>query len=66
MIIYKVDDITVRNIEIQDEQTLVVWLSDPKVLEFYAGRDRPHDLAMVREQYSTEMIMKFAASGFDI
>lgn len=27
------------------------WLSDPRVLEFYAGRDRPHDEDMIREHY---------------
>ncbi|HEX7064538.1 MAG TPA: GNAT family N-acetyltransferase [Bacillales bacterium] len=49
--IYKTDEITVRKLEKEDEQLLVAWLSDPQVLQFYEGRDRPHDLEMVREHF---------------
>lgn len=27
------------------------WLNDPRVLEFYEGRDRPHSLQMVRDNF---------------
>jgi aminoglycoside 6'-N-acetyltransferase len=35
----------------EDAPMLVKWLSDPVVLEFYEGRDRPHDLALVRKHF---------------
>ena len=35
-----------------DYDLLALWLSDPRVLEFYEGRDNPHDLDRVREKYS--------------
>jgi aminoglycoside 6'-N-acetyltransferase len=54
MIIYKAQEITVRKIELHDQLTLVTWLTDPRVLEFYGGRDRPHDLELVREQFYIE------------
>lgn len=51
MNLYKSGDITVRELEESDEHLLVAWLSNPILLEFYEGRDRPHDLAMVREHF---------------
>lgn len=51
MLIYKTSDITVRELERADEQFLVAWLSNPTLLEYYEGRDRPHDLEMVREHF---------------
>ncbi|OMF18049.1 GNAT family N-acetyltransferase [Paenibacillus amylolyticus] len=42
---------TVRFLEIENEQHLVKWLTDPKVLQYYEGRDRPHDLERVREHF---------------
>lgn len=27
------------------------WLSDPRVLEFYEGRDNPHDVEMIRHAF---------------
>lgn len=51
MILYKTGEITVRNIEIEDERLLVKWLSDAVVLEYYEGRDNPHDLEMVRDHF---------------
>lgn len=50
-LIYKINKITVRKLEKADERLLVSWLSDPRVLQFYEGRDRPHDLEMVREHF---------------
>ena len=54
MIIYKASELTVRKIEIRDEQIIVGWLTDPRVLEFYEGRDRPQDIDLVREHYYAE------------
>jgi len=49
MIVYKTDDLLVRTLETSDQELLVKWLSDPRVLEYYGGRDRPHDLELVKE-----------------
>jgi aminoglycoside 6'-N-acetyltransferase len=35
----------------EDAACLVKWLSDPQVLQYYEGRDRPHDLAMVLDSF---------------
>lgn len=43
--------LTLRHIDEADAPLLVRWLSDPRVLTFYEGRDRPHDLAMVRAAF---------------
>jgi aminoglycoside 6'-N-acetyltransferase len=51
MLIYKTTEITVRKLEKGDEELLVTWLSNPVLLEYYEGRDRPHDLEMVREHF---------------
>ncbi|WP_340401179.1 GNAT family N-acetyltransferase [Paenibacillus sp. FSL H8-0079] len=51
MNVYESDEITVRFLKIEDEHHLVKWLSDPEVLQYYEGRDRPHDLERVREHF---------------
>jgi len=40
-----------RTLEPEDSAWLVKWLSDPVVLEFYEGRDRPHDLNLVKQHF---------------
>ncbi|WAH39182.1 GNAT family N-acetyltransferase [Alicyclobacillus dauci] len=30
------------------------WLNDPRVLAFYEGRDRPHDMDMIRARFLTK------------
>lgn len=40
-----------RELEEEDAPLLVRWLSDPQVLMYYEGRDRPHDLALVRQHF---------------
>ena len=52
--IYRNDKITVRSITEADQQLLVDWLSNPEVLQYYEGRDRPHDFEMVRERFYLE------------
>jgi aminoglycoside 6'-N-acetyltransferase len=37
----------VRKLEHKDKSLLIKWLSDPRVLEFYEGRDNPFDLEKV-------------------
>ena len=45
----------VRKLEKKDNVLLAKWLSNPLVLEFYEGRDKPFDLEKVNEvYYSTE------------
>jgi|GEM_PF-6326619 len=51
MIIYEWNEITVRLLDEKDEHHLVEWLTDPEVLQYYEGRDRPHDLHLVREHF---------------
>lgn len=49
--VYQAGEITVRLLETRDEQALVKWLSDPEVLQYYEGRDQPHDLERVRTHF---------------
>ncbi|MCP1183024.1 GNAT family N-acetyltransferase [Paenibacillus sp. 1781tsa1] len=51
MRVYESNGITVRFLETEDEHQLVKWLTDPEVLQYYEGRDRPHDLEQVREHF---------------
>ncbi|WP_019911591.1 GNAT family N-acetyltransferase [Paenibacillus sp. HW567] len=51
MILYHNEELCVRRLELEDAGLLVKWLSDPVVLEYYEGRDRPHDLEMVLEHF---------------
>ncbi|MCY0901626.1 MAG: GNAT family N-acetyltransferase [Firmicutes bacterium] len=44
-------ELSVRSLESGDEAVLVRWLSDPRLLRWYEGRDRPHDLQKVRTHY---------------
>jgi aminoglycoside 6'-N-acetyltransferase len=65
MILYQNTEITVRELEKTDEELLVTWLSNPVLLEYYEGRDRPHDLNMVREHFykseeETRCIVEYA------
>lgn len=50
-LIYQWNEITVRLLDEKDEQLLVQWLSNPVVLQYYEGRDQPHDLHLVRENF---------------
>jgi aminoglycoside 6'-N-acetyltransferase len=45
------DDLRVRTLGSDDVQDLCRWLSDPAVLEFYEGRDRPLDPETARRCY---------------
>lgn len=51
MIVYEHNKLTVRHLKEADAALLVKWLSDPQVLTYYEGRDRPHDLALVKEHF---------------
>ncbi|MFD0618149.1 GNAT family N-acetyltransferase [Paenibacillus sp. GCM10027629] len=54
MIILNKDGVIIRTLAESDALLLLKWLSDPCVLEYYEGRDRPYDLALVREHFFNE------------
>lgn len=39
-----------------DYQAMAKWLTDPRVLEFYEGRDNAHPLERIKEQYSPRIL----------
>lgn len=47
------DDVRVRPLRDCPEEVALMsrWLSDPRVLEFYEGRDKPHTEQMIRESF---------------
>lgn len=51
MNLFQYKEIGLKMLADEDALLLVKWLSDPAVLAYYEGRDRPHDLALVRENF---------------
>lgn len=51
MIIFQNNEICLRSLEPEDADLLVKWLSNPNVLEYYEGRDRPHDMKLVQKHF---------------
>ncbi len=51
MILFQEHEISIRTLEPKDAELLVKWLSNPTVLEYYDGRDRPHDIELVKKQF---------------
>ncbi|CAM4480299.1 GNAT family N-acetyltransferase [Paenibacillus tarimensis] len=51
MILFQSHRLIVRKLEVLDADLLVRWLTNPEVLQYYEGRDRPHNHAMVRESF---------------
>jgi aminoglycoside 6'-N-acetyltransferase len=49
--VLKSGQLLVRLLTASDARFLSKWLSDPAVLEFYEGRDRPLDLEAAKRQY---------------
>ncbi|XXM74067.1 tetratricopeptide repeat protein [Lysinibacillus sphaericus] len=43
--------IKIRSIKEEDKYIIKKWLSDPEVLKYYEGRDRPFTLEMVEEKF---------------
>lgn len=54
MILYHNQELSVRRLVAPDAELLVKWLSDPLLLEYYEGRDRPHTMEMVLEHFYEE------------
>ena len=46
-----------------DLEALARWLSDPRVLEFYEGRDQPFSLADVQEKYAPRVLAADGVQG---
>ena len=51
MAIFENEKLKVRPLEIGDKPLLVQWLTDPTVLAYYEGRDRPHDMEKVHAHF---------------
>ncbi|SEQ89484.1 aminoglycoside 6'-N-acetyltransferase [Virgibacillus subterraneus] len=49
--LFQNDSLRVREIEEKDKHILAKWLSDPQVLEFYEGRDKPFDLDKIKKEF---------------
>lgn len=45
------DDLALRRLTPADAPLLAKWLSDPRVLEYYEGRDHPFDEAAIRAKF---------------
>ncbi|TDQ37422.1 GNAT family N-acetyltransferase [Aureibacillus halotolerans] len=45
------DDIAVRPLQTVDIPLMSKWLQNEELLEFYEGRDRPHDESMVKHRF---------------
>ena len=48
---FRQEEIAVRDLEERDVPVMVRWLSDPRVLDYWEGRDHPFDEQMVRETF---------------
>ncbi|WP_064091829.1 GNAT family N-acetyltransferase [Rossellomorea aquimaris] len=48
--VYSKNKIHIRPVELKDKQILAKWLSNPVVLEYYEGRDRPFNQHTVQEK----------------
>ena len=53
-IVWRDERIVVRRLALEHAPLLARWLSDPRVLRYYEGRDQPHDLTRIREHFYPE------------
>lgn len=51
MILFHEQGISIRTLEDEDADLLLRWLSNPVVLEFYEGRDRPYNKELVKKHF---------------
>jgi aminoglycoside 6'-N-acetyltransferase len=54
LLFFEMGNLRVRKLSNKDADYLVQWLSNPLVLQYYGGRDRPHNIEMVREIFFQE------------
>ena len=52
--IIKAGKLHVRVLKEEDKYLLAKWLSDPKILQYYEGRDNPFDVKKVEEKFFEE------------
>ncbi|CEG23247.1 Bifunctional AAC/APH [Planococcus massiliensis] len=45
------EHLAIREITLKDKEIMAHWLSDPRVLHFYEGRDNPHDEQLVAARF---------------
>ncbi|MBM6618123.1 GNAT family N-acetyltransferase [Bacillus suaedaesalsae] len=50
----QLNEITIKPLEQKDATFIAKWLSDPKVLEYYEGRDNPFTINKVYEKFYKE------------
>lgn len=54
LLLFEKANLRVRILTDNDADFLVKWLSNPLVLHYYAGRDKPHDIEMVKKIFFQE------------
>ena len=54
-VLFNENGLSVRHMTADDYPQMAAWLSDPRVLEFYEGRDRPHDLPRVQQVFGRKL-----------
>ena len=52
--LYTTGDLAVRELTIADEPTMSRWLTDPRILDYWGGRDHPLDIAGVHQEFFLE------------
>jgi aminoglycoside 6'-N-acetyltransferase len=51
-IVFNKGKLLVRKIEKSDASLMVKWLTDPEVLQYYEGRDRPQNIELVKQHFT--------------
>ncbi len=51
MILFQYDELAVRKLTEKDALLLVNWLSNPIILKYYEGRDRPQNIQQIHKHY---------------
>lgn len=54
MTLFEENLLAVRTLNADDYSTLSKWLTNPEVLEFYEGRDNPHDLVKITQVFGSK------------
>lgn len=51
MILFQEQELSIRKLDDRDADLLLKWLTDPEVLKYYGGRDRPYDMDLVHQHF---------------
>lgn len=49
--IFQRDSLVVRKLKDSDKKLLAKWLSNPVILQYYEGRDNPHNIELVTKHF---------------